>query len=204
MKLIVNPSHFNEFLKQGYSLDYLFILKMIEDKVDIRALSNGSSKFLNLLQGLERKGLITEDDKLTTLAKDLIEFIESKGKRVIKVKTDVEGFDEWWNEWPGNDGFTYKGKTFRRTRSIKASESDCRAKFDKIILEGKYTFTQLINALKCELHDKREESVRKGENQMKYMPAPLTYLNKERYVGYINAELPTSVESENVTFGTEI
>ena len=131
-------------------------------------------------QALIRKGLITEtDEKLTTLGRDLLDFLNLKaGAKIIKRKPATTDFEEWWKTYPGTDSFEYKGKKFTGTRALRLHKDDCRLKFDKIILEGEYTAQQLIAALNYEILQKKETSISENANRLKFMQGSSVYLNQ--------------------------
>ena len=135
---------------------------------------------------LIRKGLITEDEKLTIQGKELLTFISSDKKtKIIKHKAPSEQFEEWWKSYPGTDTFTHKGKTFRGSRTLRQAKEDCKLKFNKILLEGEYTHTQLIDALNYDVLQKKEMSVIQNSNKLTYMQNSLTYLNQRSFEPYI-------------------
>jgi hypothetical protein len=162
-----------------------------------------------IYQSLIRKGLITEtDEKLTTIGKDLLEFLDAKmtGK-LIKRKPATTDFEEWWKNYPGTDSFEYKGKKFTGTRAIRKGKDECRLKFDKIILEGEYTAQQLIAALNYEILQKKESSLQTSSNRMTFMQNSVTYLNQrafEAYIELINDGANVDVEPQKPTGGTDI
>ena len=65
MKLLLTPGNFQELIKKSYSLDHIYLLKLIEQNFDIEPLCEGSMKISALQSGLIRKGLITDENKLT-------------------------------------------------------------------------------------------------------------------------------------------
>ena len=163
----------------------------------------------NPYQTLIRKALITNtDEKLTTLGRDLIEFINSKStEKLIKRKPANSDFEEWWKNYPGTDSFEYKGKKFTGTRAIRKGKDECRLKFDKIILEGEYTAQQLIAALEFEVLQKKESSVSTNSNRMTFMQNSVTYLNQrafEAYIELINDGATINVASQKPQGGTDI
>lgn len=185
MKLNIDVFHFEELIKKGYSLDYIFLLKLIDEGRDITTLN--SIKIDNLHQGLVRKGLITEtEDKLTTLGKELLVFIDTKSPtKIVKHKAVTTEFEEFWKAYPGTDNFEYAGRTFKGSRSLRAAKDDCRTKFNKILLEGEYTATQIIEAMKYDVLQKKEASIRQGTNKLTYMQNSLTYLNQRSFEPFI-------------------
>ena len=134
MKLNIDPQQFEELIKKGYNLDIIYLLKLIDEQFDVSPLCAGSMKIDSVYQSLIRKGLITKDDeKLTLVGRDLLEFINAKSSgKIIRRKPATTDFEEWWKTYPGTDSFEYKGKTFKGTRAIRLHKDDCRMKFDKI------------------------------------------------------------------------
>lgn len=208
MNLKVTPYHFEELIKKSYSLDLIFLLKLIEEQFDIQPLCNNSMKIAALHQSLVRKGLITEtEDKLTTLGIDLLQFIKSEeSTKIVKKKPATTEFEEWWKEYPGTDTFVYKGKKFTGSRSLRRDKDECRLRFDKILLEGEYTATQLIEALKFDVLQKKENSVKTGTNRLAYMQSSNTYLNQRSYEPFIELikEGAKIEEAPKVVEGTDI
>lgn len=185
MKLNLSPWHFEELIKKSYSLDHIFLLKLVHENYDISSLSKDSMRIAALEQGLVRKGLITEEGALTTIGVELLVFLDSKEQTKLIKKKSTSDFELWYKEFPGTDTFTYKGKTFSGSRSLRQNPIDCRLKFDKILLEGEYTAQELIDALKFDVLQKKEASLKENTNKLKYMQNSLTYLNQRSYEPYI-------------------
>lgn len=209
MKLNIDPQKFEELIKRSYNLDIVYLLKLIDEQYDISPLYKDSMKIASVYQSLIRKGLITEsDDKLTTLGKDLISFVETKESvKIIRRKPATTDFEEWWKNYPGTDSFEYKGKKFTGTRAIRKGKDECRLKFDKIILEGEYTAAQLIAALNFEILQKKESSVSTNSNRMTFMQNSVTYLNQrafEAYIELINEGTKVDIAPQKPQGGTDI
>lgn len=187
MKISVTPQQFEELIKKSYNLDIIYLLKLIDDQFDITPLREGSMKIASVYQSLIRKGLITEnDDKLTTIGKDLLVFMDTKSDvKIIRRKPATTDFEEWWKTYPGTDGFDYKGKSFKGTRALRLHKDDCRLKFDKILLEGEYTAAQLIAALNFEVNQKKETSITENTNRLKFMQGSSVYLNQRAFEPFI-------------------
>ena len=187
MKLTINPQQFEELIKRSYNLDIIYLLKLIDEQYDISPLYKDSMKIASVYQSLIRKGLITEnDDKLTTLGRDLITFVDTKtSAKIIKRRPATTDFEEWWKTYPGTDEFTYKGKTFKGTRALRKNKDECRLKFDKIILEGEYTAQQLIAALNFEILQKKESSIVSNRNSLTFMQGSEPYLHQRGFDAYI-------------------
>lgn len=205
MKLNINPEHFLELTKKGYTLDQLYLLLLLNEQMDVEPLRKGSEKIEILYQSLKRKGLISEsEDNITLIGKDILQFVENSEKtKLIKRKPSTE-FDEWWHTYPGTDTFEYGGRKFLGSRSLRVDKDNCRVKFDKILLEGEYSAKQLINALGCDVAQKKAMSIKTGINKLSFMQNSLTYLNQRSYEPFI--ELSESGEGEvtSPTGGTDI
>lgn len=187
MKLSVTPQQFEELIKKGYNLDIIFLLKLIDEQYDVSPLCEGSMKIDSVYQSLIRKGLITKtDEKLTTIGKDLLVFLDTKmDTKIIRRKPATTDFEEWWKSYPGTDSFEHKGKTFKGTRALRLNKDDCRLKFDKILLEGEYTAAQLIAALNFEVTQKKETSITENANRLKFMQGSSVYLNQRSFEPFI-------------------
>lgn len=187
MTLKITPYHFEELIKKGYSLDVIYLLKLIEQQIDVTPLCEASVKISALYQTVMRKGLISSTgDKLTTEGIELLKFIESsEEKKIVKRKPANNEFEEWWKAYPGTDTFTHKGRRFTGSRGLKKDKEECRIKFDKILLEGEHTASQLIQALEFDVLQKKENSLKSGSNRLTYMQSSITYLNQRSYEPFI-------------------
>lgn len=185
MKL--TPYHFEELVKQGYSLDQIYLLSLIYCEFDVVPMCTECAKMGNILQSIIRKGLITESEhKITTIGQELIQFMTEKAPgKIIKHKPSTTEFEEWWKAYPGTDTFVYKSDKFSGSRSLRQDKDNCRIKFNKIILEGEYTAAQLIEAMKYDVTQKKENSVKTHINKLSYMQNSLTYLNQRSYEPFI-------------------
>jgi hypothetical protein len=205
MKLNLSPWHYEELIKKSYSLDHIFLLKLIHENYDVTNLVEDSLKISAIHQGLVRKGLITDNGALTTIGVELLIFLDTKEQtKLVKKKSTTSDFEEWYKTFPGTDTFTYKGKTFSGSRTLRQNPADCRIKFDKILLEGEYTATELIEALKFDVLQKKEASVKENTNKLKYMQGSLTYLTQKSYAAYIELIREGIQIKETQSNGTDI
>lgn len=208
MNLKVTSWHFEELIKKSYSLDLIYLLKLIHSGFDISEMCEDSVKIANLHQTLIRKGLVSEQgDKITTIGMELLSFIESEGEtKIVKRKPATSDFDKWWAAYPGTDTFTHKGKKFTGNRGLRQHKEECRLKFDKILLEGEYTAQEMIDALNLDVLQKKENSVKNNTNKLTYMQNSLTYLNQRSFEPFIElikqgAEVE---EAPKIVGGTDI
>lgn len=180
-------SHFNEIHKSGYTLDHIYLLIQVEAEVDVKALCNESPKLEALYQGIHRKGLITREGKLTMTGKELLEFVRKEHEHVKleKKKPIASDFELWWKAYPGTDTFSYQGKSFTGTRSLRTKKDDCKAKLNKILEEGECTLDELVQALEFEVLQKKMNSLKEKTNKLTFMQNSLTYLNQRTFEPFI-------------------
>ena len=188
MDLKLTFSHFEKIIKGGYSLDIVYILKLAEEEMDIKGLCSGSEKMAVIYQTVIRKGLITEDDKLTLSGRAVLDFLKEEQTQHVdlrKKKDITDDFEKWWKAYPGTDTFTYAGKKFTGTRGLRVKKDECKEKMYKILDEGEYTVEDLIAALEFEVNQKVNNSVKSGVNRMSFMQNSLTYLNQRTFEPFI-------------------
>ena len=187
MNIKVTPYHFEQLLRDGYTLDMIFLLKLIDEEFDIKTLAEGGAKTDMLCQTLRRKGLVSEQFKITVLGRNLLEFMNSRAKtsKIVKKTQTFAEFERWWAAYPGTDIFTHKGKSFSGGRTLRVYKDDCQVKLDAILAEGEYTIDQLIAALEYEVLQKKENSFKTGTNRLTYMQGSITYLNQRSFQNYI-------------------
>jgi hypothetical protein len=187
MNIKVTPYHFEQLLKDGYTLDMIFLLKLIDEEFDIKTLAEGGAKTDMLCQTLRRKGLVSEQLKITVLGRNLLEFMNTRAKtsKIVKKTQTFAEFERWWAAYPGTDIFTHKGKSFSGGRTLRVNKDECQLKLDAILAEGEYTVDQLIAALEYEVLQKKENSFKTGTNRLTYMQGSITYLNQRSFQNYI-------------------
>lgn len=177
---------FQEIIKKGYAPDSMFILEYVSQGVDI---TSDSKKVENIILTARRKGLLTDDNKITIEGQNLLDFIKSEDTNVTIIQKKVTKEDDfllWWKEYPSTDSFTYKNKTFKGSRALRVKKEECKTKLAKILNEGEYTITDMIEALKLEIHQKAENSLKTGVNKMSYFQNSLTYLNQGTHEPFID------------------
>ena len=185
----------------------VFLLKLIEEQADISELCENSARVCALLQSLVRKGLITEEHKLTLQGTEILSFMESEGEaKIVKKKAPSTEFESWWKAFPGTDTFVHKGVKFTGSRTLRQNKEECRLRFDKILLEGEYTTEDLIAALNYDVLQKKENSIKQKVNKLTYLQNSLTYLNQRSYEPFIELikEGVQVDEAPQTTGGTDI
>jgi dsDNA-specific endonuclease/ATPase MutS2 len=76
-------------------------------------------------------------------------------------------------------------KCSRALEHYAKGKEECKRKFKTILEEGEYTAQQLIDALKYEVEQKIERSIRERKNLMSYMQGSIPYLNQRTFEGFI-------------------
>jgi len=187
MKLNLEVEHFIELQKKSYSLDHIFLLKLIQEQLDITQICLDSVKINTIYSSLIRKGLISEDNKLTLLGEEMLEFINTEGENIKlnKKVVNVNDFDLWWETFPSNNGFD----VFKATRTFKVKKDDCKTLFNKYVNEKKYTAKEIIDATKYDVEIRKENSIKKRENQLTFLQNSHTYLYQESFQGFIGLEI---------------
>lgn len=210
MKLELTSYHFEQIVKNGYSLDTIFLLLLAEEEdVDVCAYCESSPKLEAMCQNLIRKGLLNEHNKVTLSGRAVLDFLKLEDVQTVKLvkkkKIDTE-FQRWWKAYPGTDTFTYKNKKFSGTRTIRVKVDECKAKIDKILDEGDYTIDDLVSALEFEVLQKKENSIKTNTNKLTYMQNSLTYLNQRTFEPFIELikEGETIKEEQVISGGTDI
>lgn len=200
--------HFKEFLKNGFTLDMVFLLKLVEEGHDLKEICQGNPKMEIIYQGVIRKGLVTSDNKITLTGKNVLKFMkeDAPDDKVIKKKPATEDFKRWWKAFPGTDTFKHKGKTFSGSRALRRDEENCRLKFNAILSEGEYTADDLVAALEFDVLQKKENSYKADDNKLRYMQNSLTYLNQRSFEPFIELvkEGVTIVEQSKPVGTTDI
>lgn len=209
MKINISDKHFLEIISQGYSLDIVFLLKLIEEGNDVEVLYRENEKIALMGQTMLRKGLVSTEGKITLVGQELINFINSRKRgNITKVKIANSGFENWWKAYPGTNVFEYKGRKFRGDRTLRVKKNECQAKYEKIILEGEYSDEDMLQSLEYEITMKKESSIKTNANKLTYMQNSLTYLNQRTFEPFIelikegNAIIPQ--ESHTINGGTDI
>jgi len=187
MNIKLTLYHFKELLKNGFSLDMVFLLKLVEEGHDLKDACNGDPKLEILAQGIYRKGLISGENKITLTGKNVLKFLkeEAPKDKIIKKKPASEDFERWWKAFPGTDTFKHKDKSFTGSRSLRRDVENCRLKFNAILSEGEYNADDLIAAVEFDVLQKKENSYKSGENKLKYMQNSLTYLTQRSFEPFI-------------------
>lgn len=159
---------------------------------------------LNNYQTLERKQLIVPDpnnntyyiisvegtelyNKLINLSQNILSTTQTTSIGVMRRRND-KLFEEWWTTYPSNASWISEdGRKFISGRSLRSGKKeDNKKEYLKILNEGIYTHTQMMNALKYEIDAKKKQSLLTNNNALQYMQGSLTYLRNRNFENFMN------------------
>jgi len=185
----INSKTFEQILQLGIDLNHIFILEGFAQGTDLTKHIN-AGRGESWKQTLIRKGYLSAIGEILPSGNQLLSDIGIGNISIVKKKREkqeliVNNFDLWWKAYPGTDNFTYKGKQFKGSRTLRQNKEQCIPKIHKILTEGEYTIEEMIGALELEKTQKMEESIRVGHNKMSYFQNSLTYLNQRTFEPFI-------------------
>lgn len=190
MKLDITDIHFIELQKKGYTIDMVLILSWVNKNLSIEHIVASSKKIEAIYKTMKRKGLVTEEDKVSKKGMDILTFVSKKtNKTLIKEKPKTTDFDKWWEIFPSNDKFVVRNKSFGPTRAFKTNKDGCRLLFNKMVLDKEYTAEQIINATLYDVNLKKERSFKKNSNQLKFLQNSHTYLYQKTFSGFVDMKV---------------
>lgn len=207
MIIKLTKEHFQELVKKGFSLDHICLLMLIKEGHDMALLTEDSMKLEAMLQSLIRKGLVTEENKITILGQELLDFMTTKiAAPIVRKKPSTKEFDDWWEAFPSTDQFEYKGRIFTGSRGMRVQKEKCKLKFNAILNEGKYTAKQITEATKYIVILKKESSMKKRSNELTYLQNSLTFLEGGYFAPFVElAEKGAPIsEQQQIGGGTDI
>ena len=205
MKLDLTVEHYQELIKKSYSLDAIFLLNLISEDYDITPLTEDSAKIKAIYKSLIRKGIITEEEKLTTLGIDLMEFISKKtNKKFIKKKAAKSDFDDWWEIYPRTDAFIMGTVRFNGTRGLRVDKEECRLAFNKIIDEGTISKEDIMHATLYDIKQRKSNSLKNRENQLTFLVNSARYLKKGFFEPFIDLSRDKENEIKPIIGSTDI
>lgn len=187
MKLDITDHHFIELQKKGYTIDMVLILSWANKGLSLEHIINGSKKIEAIHKTMLRKDLLTEEGKPTKIGIEILEFVRTKTKKKFMkpVVTYTTDFDEWWDIFPTTDIFTYKGRKFEGSRSLRVDKDRCRMYFNKMIIDQEFTKEEIINATLYDVYTKKKNSVRVNKNNLTFLSASPAYLNQKKFIPFI-------------------
>jgi hypothetical protein len=192
---------FNEKLietlsKENLSLDEYLLIYSIYNNVDyhVKMKIDRMSTYQRLIR---RKFIDATNNVLEKGIKVLnyesIQEVEVPLRRVTidnkKQKLD-ESFLQFWKTFPTSDKF----KQWPRTRTLRANRAKAYRLYSAIVESGEFTPEDLLYALNEDLKVKRESSITR--NNLTYMQAICTWLNKRIFEGFLEDKKETNIQNE--------
>jgi hypothetical protein len=187
-------------LEEKIDLNSLFLLEALEEEKDLAEYLK-TPQLDSWKQTLVRKSLINEKGILLTRGKALLDNIRKginckKEKLDKNVSNEETSFDIWWRHYPGTNNFEINGKRFKGTRTFRVEKDTCRLLYNAILTSGDYSHEEMIEAIKLETENRKEESYRTGEDKLKYLQNSATYLRQYSFDPYIEL-VRTGLKSQN-------
>lgn len=171
-----------QLAEEGYNSDVIAFLGFLEQGEEIEQEHSKSKAILNMLI---RKELITEENKLTLLGKEMLEMANSDNLfSPVVIPRAKESFDEWWKCYPPTDGFEIDGRTFMPSQSKRIKKDACKAKWKKLLNEG-IKAEDIINATAYHIEQVKKISAKKSQNQLSFVPNSERYIREELFIPYI-------------------
>lgn len=179
----IKKEHFIFLCKNKIPLDCIFIIEMIKKGEDIN-----NEYFLPFIQRLQRKGYLDVHNKITVYGEELYNSLKEDIKEEIAIPKrnilDKNKFDEWWENFPDSNYFTYNGVSFKGTQNKKIQKEQCRKMFN-VLSTSLFTADDIINSTKYHISTAMELSIKKRENQLTFIPNSERYLREQYFKPYI-------------------
>jgi hypothetical protein len=210
MKTNISFDKFIKIVEDLYGMDCIHLLYYLQEGHDIRKASRKSKKVEALYNTLVRKGLITERTReLSPFGKEILEFVDSQDvEKPLEKPLKPQLFEMWWDAYPRRTEFSYKGIHFEGgDRSLRIKKAECKSKFENILRSKKYTFEEMMQALKIQLTKVKIRSISTGQNKLEFFVASDRYLNNGIYENYIpkpGEKIVTEEEDDNGEIGKPI
>src|SRR6187455_2815526 len=126
MTIKFTKEHLEEVVKKGLSLDHIAMLMLIKEGHDMVLFTQENMKLDAMHQSLVRRGLINDENRISILGNELLEFMESKiATTIVRKKPSTKEFDDWWEAFPSTDHFEYKGRVFTGSRGMRVQKEKC-------------------------------------------------------------------------------
>jgi hypothetical protein len=191
MKLtkIIRVKNFERLTEEGVDLSSLYILELFQSGYNVQGMEN--VKIQGWISGLMRKGLITEDYKITLEGCNILSTLDQDlGRNTLK-KVEVqrdEKFKEWWECYPSVDRFIYNNVKFPGARSLRVKQKECEVLFYKLTNEDGIKAEDIIKGTTNHIEELKKISYSSKENRLTYMPASDRYLKEKRFIHFIEQD----------------
>jgi hypothetical protein len=186
----IQTFEFIELISSGISLDQIYLLELAEKNADLQELLKDNLQGLGSLQALVRRGYII-DGAISEAGQKLLNYIREAAGPTVRLKKRAsmseDEFETFWQAYPATDTIVINDRiVMKGTRALrKGDKQDLRVKLSKILLEGKYSLEDIIRALRFEVKQKVDESLKKKENKLSFMQNISSYINQRTFEAYI-------------------
>ena len=164
-------------------INALFVIHLLLKGLD--PIRIGHPKVGSWMQNLKRRGFVSKDrDEVTLAGKLLYRMIKEDKDEELFVKVDAS-FDEWWKVYPATDMFEHRGKQFTGGQKKNLKKAQCKLIFERYVNEGKFTAEEIIEGTRYHMEVVKDLSIQKRDNQMRFVPNSLRYLNELVFEPYV-------------------
>lgn len=198
----IEIGNFLSYIKNGISLDQIYILQLYEKGEDI-TIHISSSKVEGWRVNLVRKGYLEKDNKVTELGKSLLsgdnigEVIKINKKELKKAVEGIKSdFDRWWDTFPATDKIPEAN--MQTTRPLRTDRDKCKELFCNMVDKGEFTADQIINGTACDVANRRKLSIKTGKNGLTFLQNSATYLRQKTFEPLIEEKV-TLIKSQSKT-----
>lgn len=195
----IGLDEFITIIKNGLSLDHIYMLQMYEQECDISVFS---IKLKGYRLTLIRKGYLNEDNTLTGEGKSILKTGDihetlKANKAKIKAKTEKikTDFDRWWEVFPSTDRI--KEANMDVTRNLQEAKSKCRELFREIVDKGEHTAEEIIKATAWDVQNRINISIKTRKNSLTFLQNSATYLRQRTFAAFIGLEINKKEEQSS-------
>lgn len=181
--------------------------KLRKDKLDLihlwllENLIEGTYIEVPDMNALKRR-LFCLEGEITEKGKDYYNSLISGTTRSQSQSRDniTEQFNKWWGTreiegaYPSTNAFFYEGRKFSGSQAKKIKKEECRLEFQKIVLSGDFSAEEIIQGTENHILAAKRTSLRKGENQISFIPNSYRYLRERLFSAFIEATTETKKE----------
>lgn len=168
--------------------EFQAIVEYIQNKInDIPNLTHftSASKVIDEVVNVFKGGIEYEDWKAQHKPK--------RTKRQPAVGEYAAMFEELWSRWPATGNFTHEGKKYVSDRVLRSNKQVCLGLYTKAITEG-HKWGDINHAAKVEVAIKKQESAKKGVNQLQYLSSLEVWLRQQRWIAWEGVEIPQETQ----------
>lgn len=183
MHIDINQGNYLLLNKAKITLNCVYLLEQLIEGKDISPLNDISS--LGAIATLQRKGYLDIKLNVTDAGNKLYLSLNDDIQVIKREKVKDSKFEEWWECFPNSDFFEYKGKTFKGTQKKNIKKEDCLLLFNKLVHSG-LDADKIINATKFCIETAKSLSLRKGTNQLSFIPNAERFLREKYFEPFLN------------------